>query len=129
MKRLIFILFGLWIMAFGLWGQETIVVGEVYDANTGEPLPNVNIYLQGTQVGTSTNAEGLFLLREDLDRSRTMVVSAVGYHTERFKIEPHTQSGIVLQRLPHFLDMQCTAGEQSVRSDIRFTTYSSSFTM
>ena len=94
MKRLIFILFGLWIMAFGLWGQETIVVGEVYDANTGEPLPNVNIYLQGTQVGTSTNAEGLFLLREDLDRSRTMVVSAVGYHTERFKIEPHTQSGI-----------------------------------
>ena len=94
MKRLIFILFGLWIMAFGLWGQETIVVGEVYDANTGEPLPNVNVYLQGTQVGTSTNAEGLFLLREDLDRSRTMVVSAVGYHTERFKIEPHTQSGI-----------------------------------
>ena len=48
MKRLIFILFGLWIMAFGLWGQETIVVGEVYDANTGEPLPNVNIYLTGS---------------------------------------------------------------------------------
>ena len=70
------------------------MVGEVYDANTGEPLPNVNIYLQGTQVGTTTNAEGMFLLRQDLDRSRTMVVSAVGYHTERFKIEPYTQSGI-----------------------------------
>ena len=70
------------------------MVGEVYDANTGEPLSNVNIYLQGTQEGTTTNAEGMFLLREELERARTMVVSAVGYHTERFKIEPHTQSGI-----------------------------------
>ena len=94
MKRLLFILLGLWGLIGGLWAQETIVVGEVFDANTGKPLPNVNIYLQGTQVGTTTNAEGLFLLREDLDRSRMMVVSAVGYHVERFKIEPHTQSGI-----------------------------------
>lgn len=94
MKRLLIILFGLWAIGYGLWGQETIVVGEVYDANTGEPLSNVHVYLQGTQLGTTTNAEGLFMLREDLDRSRTMVVSAVGYHTERFKIEPHTQSGI-----------------------------------
>jgi hypothetical protein len=81
-------------MSYGLWAQETIVVGEVYDANTGEPIPNVHIYLQGTQLGTTTNAEGLFLLRDNLERARTMVVSAVGYHTERFKIEPHTQSGI-----------------------------------
>ena len=94
MKRLIIIL--LCLLTFNSWlrAQETIVVGEVYDANTGEPLSNVNIYLQGTQEGTTTNAEGMFLLREELERARTMVVSAVGYHTERFKIEPYTQSGI-----------------------------------
>lgn len=94
MKRLIFILFGLCAIGYGLSAQETIVVGEVYDANTGEPLPNVHVYLQGTQLGTMTNTEGLFLLREQMDKTRTMVVSAVGYHTERFKIEPYTQSGI-----------------------------------
>ena len=94
MKRLIFILFGLWAMGYGLFAQETIVVGEVYDANTGEAISNVNIYLQGTQIGTTTNNEGLFLLRTQQEKTRTMVVSAVGYHTERFKIEPHTQSGI-----------------------------------
>ena len=94
MKQLIFIFLGLWAMGYGLWAQETIVVGEVYDAGTGKPLSNVNIYLQGTHIGTSTNAEGLFMLREDLKKPHTMVASAVGYHTERFKIEPHTQSGI-----------------------------------
>lgn len=93
MKRILIILG--WICScVCLMAQETIVVGEVYDANTGEPLSNVNIYLQGTSIGTSSNPEGLFLLRGDLTRPRTMVVSAVGYHTERFKLEPHTQSGI-----------------------------------
>ena len=78
MKRLLIILFGLWAIGYGLWGQETIVVGEIYGANTGAPLPNVHVYLQGTQLGTTTNAEGLFLLREDMEKARTMVVSAVG---------------------------------------------------
>lgn len=97
MKRLVIILFCIIGVGGKLWAQElgeTIVVGEVYDANTGEPLLNVHIYFQGTQMGTMTNAEGLFLLRENLTKTRTMVVSAVGYHTERFKIEPNTQSGI-----------------------------------
>ena len=94
MKQLIIILFGLWFIGSSIWAQETIVVGEVYDAGSGEPLPNVNIYLQGTQIGTSTNTDGLFMLRQNLEKARTMVVSAVGYHTERFKIEPNTHSGI-----------------------------------
>jgi hypothetical protein len=34
------------------------------------------------------------MLRQNLEKARTMVVSAVGYHTERFKIEPNTHSGI-----------------------------------
>lgn len=93
MKRWKSILYIL-VWSISLYAQETIVVGEVYDSNTGEPIPNVNIYLQGTQIGTTTTSEGLFLLREHLTRPRTMVVSAVGYHSERFKIEPYTQSGI-----------------------------------
>lgn len=94
MKRVIYILIGIWAMSMGLMAQETIVVGQVYDANTGEAIENVNIYLQGTQKGATSNEEGLFLLRADIDRARTMVVSAVGYHIERFKLEPHTQVGI-----------------------------------
>ena len=94
MKRLIFIVISFFLLCTRLLGQETIIVGEIYDANTGEAISNVNIILQGTQVGTTTNAEGLFLLRAQQDKARTMVVSAVGYHTERYKIEPNTQAGI-----------------------------------
>ena len=94
MKRLIIILLSLWSMGLAIYAQETIVVGEVYDANTGQAIPNVNIYFQGSGIGTTTNAEGLFLLRAELEKTRTMIVSAVGYHSEKYKIEPHTQAGI-----------------------------------
>ena len=94
MKRLIFIVISFFLLCTRLLGQETIIVGDVYDANTGEAIPNVNIYFQGTKEGTTTNAEGLFLLRTQQDKTRTMIVSAVGYHTERFKIEPNTQAGV-----------------------------------
>ena len=94
MKRLVFTILSICIISCKLLAQETIVVGEVYDANTGVGLANVHVYLQGTEIGTTTNAEGLFLLRSHLEKTRTMIVSAVGYHTERFKIEPHTQAGI-----------------------------------
>ena len=95
MKRLLFILcLLLCLLPVSAQVQETIVVGEVYDADTGEPIPNVNVYLQGTQAGTTTNAEGLFLIRIQTERKRTLVVSAVGYKTERFTIQPGTQAGL-----------------------------------
>ena len=98
MKRLLFILISIWSLCHVLWAaediQETIVIGDVYDAQTGDPLPNVSIYLQGTQIGTTSNPEGLFMLRGHIDKPRTMVVSAVGYNTERFRIDAGTQAGV-----------------------------------
>lgn len=74
--------------------RETVVVGEVYDAATGSPLANADVYWQGTRSGTTTNGEGLFLLRGVWEKKRVLVCSLVGYHTERITIEPGTQSGV-----------------------------------
>lgn len=117
MKRLIYILFALCCTTSNAWStnvrapqqpanplgkqhemkgeqRETIIIGDIYDAANGRPLPNVNVYLQGTDIGTISNAEGMFLLRGQVDRAHTLIVSAVGYHTERFRIEVGQQVGI-----------------------------------
>lgn len=73
---------------------ETIVIGDIYDEVTGQPLQNANVYFLGTSVGTTSNTEGLFLLRAQLNKRRTLVVSAIGYHSQRFSIEPGQQLGI-----------------------------------
>lgn len=74
--------------------QETIVVGDVTCAETGEPVPNANIYYSGTSVGTTSNEEGSFAIRSTFTKRRTLVVSAVGYHPQRFHVEPGIMAGI-----------------------------------
>ena len=95
--------YGLWAMDKGEAYRETIVIGDVYNAYTGEPLANVHIYFQGTDIGTTSSPEGMFLLRGPLDKKRAMVVSAVGYHTERVPIEAGQQVGVqiaLLEKIP-----------------------------
>ena len=120
MKRLLCILLGLWAMGYGLWAmdkgeayRETIVIGDVYNAYTGEPLANVHIYFQGTDIGTTSSSEGMFLLRGPLDKKRTMVVSAVGYHTERVPIEAGQQVGVqiaLLEKIANLGEVFVTPG-------------------
>ena len=74
--------------------QETVIVGDVTCAETGEPIPNASIYYQASSVGTSSNEEGSFVLKSNFNKTRTLVVSAVGYHTQRFHVEPGIMAGI-----------------------------------
>lgn len=59
--------------------QETVVNGRVTDAETGDPLPFVNVLFQGTYTGTTSDFEGYFSLRthEAVD---SLEVSYIGYH-------------------------------------------------
>ena len=72
----------------------TTIVGQIYDAATLEPIGGVNVSIQGTSYGTASNEQGYFLLRAPISKSSTMVVSAIGYHVQRFKIEPEQSGGI-----------------------------------
>ena len=85
---------GFWVCSLVLSAGEVILVGDVLNEATGEPIPNVHLYLQGTQQGTVTNDEGSFCLRADIDRKRRLIISAVGYHTQRYDIEPNTMAGM-----------------------------------
>jgi hypothetical protein len=105
--------YGLWAMDKGEAYRETIVIGDVYNAYTGEPLANVHIYFQGTDIGTTSSPEGMFLLRGSLDKKRTMVVSAVGYHTERVSIEAGQQVGVqiaLLEKIANLSEVFVTPG-------------------
>ena len=62
--------------------QSAAVAGRVTDADTGEPLPGATVQLDGTFVGTVTNADGRFAL--DLGgRAGALVVRYIGYETAR----------------------------------------------
>ncbi|REL38352.1 TonB-dependent receptor [Rhodohalobacter sp. SW132] len=66
--------------------MQITVSGTVYDANTGNPLTGVNVTVQGRVIGTSTNANGEFNLRVNDEPPITLVISIIGYISERIEI-------------------------------------------
>jgi len=72
----------------------TTLVGQVYDAKTGEGLPNISVYAPGTSLGTATTEDGYFLLRADIQKRTNLTVSGIGYQSFRFAIQPGQDAGI-----------------------------------
>lgn len=75
-------------------GIETIIVGTVLDELTGDPIVNANVYYKGTNIGCATNEEGMFMVRTNLKKTRWLYITAIGYRSEKYKIEPGQYGGI-----------------------------------
>ncbi|TVQ08185.1 MAG: SusC/RagA family TonB-linked outer membrane protein [Balneolaceae bacterium] len=77
------------------WAQTT-VQGTVTDAETGEVLTGVNILIQGTFQGTTTDLEGNFTL-EVPSLNATLLLSYLGYQTLALPIDGRTSLNIALR--------------------------------
>jgi TonB-linked SusC/RagA family outer membrane protein len=65
------------------------ITGIVTDAITGEPLPGVNILIEGTSIGTVTDLQGKYTL--DLaDDNVVLFFSFIGYMDERVEVTGKT---------------------------------------
>jgi len=58
--------------------QETTVKGKITDANSGDPIPFVNIIYQGTTIGTTTDFNGNYTIHTSTPGD-TLVASYIGY--------------------------------------------------
>ena len=74
-RNLLFIVIGLLLSQIGF----SQVSGRVIDVN-GEPLSYVNIYLEGTSIGTTSNLDGFYKL-EISEGTNTIVFQYIGYRT------------------------------------------------
>lgn len=77
--------------------EETIIVGDIVSATTGDPIPNASIYFVGSKIGTSSDEHGNFLLRVDLNTKLKLKVSAVGYKSQKYEITPGQYVGMQVQ--------------------------------
>ncbi|MBC8487116.1 MAG: TonB-dependent receptor [Bacteroidetes bacterium] len=60
--------------------SQTVISGKVTDKK-GEPIVGVNIYLKGTYDGASTDADGNYKIKTELQGNQILVVSCIGYKT------------------------------------------------
>jgi TonB-linked SusC/RagA family outer membrane protein len=65
------------------------IVGKVTDAISGEPLPGVNIAVEGTTLHTATDADGNYKLTVP-QKNSVLVFSFMGYNTEKIQLSGQT---------------------------------------
>ncbi|HBX65550.1 MAG TPA: hypothetical protein DEG32_05145, partial [Balneolaceae bacterium] len=65
--------------------DETVISGLVTDVE-GEPLAGVNIRVDGKVIGTATRPDGTFSLTVQQDPPLTLIVSIVGFRSQRIEI-------------------------------------------
>ncbi len=87
MKKILFIfLFGIF-SVFTAFAQQTIVKGSVKDAVSNEPIPDVTITIEGTNLSTITDGLGVFSFNSDVPLGEQMLnLSKDGYLTNRYPI-------------------------------------------
>lgn len=84
LKRIVFVC--LIIISHALLGEETenkfsSISGYVFDKSTGEALIGANIFLKGTERGTSTNVAGFFTIPKLVPGTYTISCQYIGYKT------------------------------------------------
>ena len=72
------------------------VNGTVRDAESGTPIPGVNVVVQGTAMGTATDVDGQYSLGVP-DLQSTLVFTFIGYISQTIPIDGRTQIDIELQ--------------------------------
>ncbi len=80
--------FTLWLCLWaGIGTAQTSVSGRVFDGETGEALPFVNVSFVGTSIGTMTDAEGLYVLDSGGARVTRATYSTLGYQSQTISLQ------------------------------------------
>ena len=112
MKKLVGITVG-WLMAFlllgvsPLWAQDEVesyftITGVVKNKDNKRKLENVNVSVPGTNIGTVTNADGVFSLKiKDAEVVHGLEVSHIGYLNTQISLKENKDvSNLTIWMLP-----------------------------
>lgn len=91
--------------ALPLAAQTTRVRGSVTDGESGEPLPFVGLYFDGTTIGISSDLEGRYSLETRDPAAKVLTASLLGYESLSATITPgaFTEMNFVLRPDPRQL--------------------------
>jgi hypothetical protein len=87
-----------------LYSQLTKIMGRVADAGTKEPIPFVNIILQGTIYGTLTDFEGKYAL-EVKETGDSIIAKYLGYKSVSRKVLPNQFQTIDFELSPENVNL------------------------
>lgn len=97
---------------YSVLSQTLTVTGKVTSAGDGSGLPGVNIYIEGTNQGTTTDLEGIYTI--NVDRGKTLVFQMVGMKARRIVVGDQNNIDVSLEEESKILQDVVVTGFQEV---------------
>jgi hypothetical protein len=95
--------------ALSVFAQRGVVVaGQIVDKGDKEPIPGVVVYFEKSNIATTTNDEGFFLLQSQYPQEK-IIVSIIGYKSQQIKVKSGQNLGLTIElvedqnQLPEFV--------------------------
>ena len=106
------------LLILGLFAAAAVnaqeIRGVVSDVN-GDPLIGVSVFVDGTTLGTATEADGGYAINIPSAKGKTLVFSMIGLSEKRVIIGNSTTVNVTLEEDTNFLDETVVIGYATVR--------------
>ena len=84
--KLLYTLLIIFVLSFFTFAGTTgKIAGQITDSETGDPLPGVNVFLEGTTLGAATDADGYYYIINIPPATYNLTVSYIGYADHTIK--------------------------------------------
>ncbi len=110
-KKLTFLLF---VLCMAGYSQSQINLSGTVKDSEGNPLPGANILVVNSNIGTSSDFDGNFILN-NINSNAEISFSYVGYKTQILRLNNKTELNIILEFDSNYLDEIVVIGYQSIK--------------
>ncbi|WP_091210990.1 SusC/RagA family TonB-linked outer membrane protein [Mucilaginibacter gossypiicola] len=121
LKRFILPLLSVFVFCYSTYAQTVTLKGKVTDEK-GEPIAGASVKIKNTNVGSVTNAGGLYNL--NYTGQGTLIVTAIGFTAQEVKLTGQAQVNIALVEDNKVLN-EVVVTALGIKRDKRILTYSS----
>ncbi len=84
--------------SLSIQAQTGNIRGNIYDKDTGEPIPFCNIVVKGTTLGTNTDLEGFYNITDVPEGAQELVATYIGYDSIAMEVKVN-KGGIIYKSL------------------------------
>lgn len=112
-SRVLLTMLGILFFIGSALAQTRTIIGKITDA-AGAPVPNASVRVKGTNIGTTTGADGSFTIAVPAN-GRILVVSSVGFTDQEITLGAQNTVTTVLQPSNNSLDELVVVGYQTRR--------------
>lgn len=126
-KFIILFLFTIFFPCIVLAGTTGKIAGRVTDAETGEPLPGVNVVVVGTYMGAATDADGFYFIINLPPGTYSLKASMMGYEAlEKINVQVSIDRTVTVDfnlkvAVIETEGVVVTAEKEAIRKDVSFS--------